>query len=110
EVPFPEKRPFFLENNGYFGTPENLFFSRRIVDPEFGARLTGKLGRWNLGVLGMDDRAPGENSGAGDPHQGDHAVIGVVRVQREFAQQSNAGFLLTERDFAGSYNRVAALD
>jgi len=36
EVVFPEKRPFFLENNGYFSTPENLFFSRRIVDPEFG--------------------------------------------------------------------------
>src|ERR1022692_3891622 len=34
EVVFPEKRPFFLENNSYFTTPENLFFSRRIVDPE----------------------------------------------------------------------------
>jgi hypothetical protein len=44
EVFFPEKRPFFLENVGYFSTPENLFFSRRIGDPEFGARLTGKLG------------------------------------------------------------------
>src|SRR5205807_4062309 len=94
EVQFPEKRPFFLENNGYFVTPENLFFSRRIVDPEFRARLNGKLGRWNLGVLGMDDRARGENSGAGDIHQDDHAVIGVVRVQREFAQQSNAGYLV----------------
>jgi len=40
EVVFPEKRPFFLENNGYFSTPENLFFSRRIVDPEFGGRIT----------------------------------------------------------------------
>ena len=57
EVFFPEKRPFFLENSGYFTTPENLFFSRRIVDPEFGGRLTGKLGHWNLGVLGIDDRA-----------------------------------------------------
>src|SRR5262249_907395 len=46
EVIFPEKRPFFLENTNFFNTPENLFFSRRIVDPEFGARLTGKLGRW----------------------------------------------------------------
>src|SRR5947209_8336308 len=110
EVQFPEKRPFFLENNGYFVTPENLFFSRRIVDPEYGARLTGKLGRWNLGVLGIDDRAPGEILDAGDPHQGDHAMIGVVRVQREFGKQSNAGFLVTDREFAGGYNRVAAID
>jgi hypothetical protein len=40
EVFFPEKRPFFVENNSYFTTPENLFFSRRIVDPEFVNHLT----------------------------------------------------------------------
>ena len=33
EVQFPEKRPFFIENASYFKTPEELFFSRRIVDP-----------------------------------------------------------------------------
>ena len=33
EVYFPEKRPFFMDNAGYFVTPEQLFFSRRIVDP-----------------------------------------------------------------------------
>ncbi|MCU1347917.1 MAG: hypothetical protein JWO56_947, partial [Acidobacteria bacterium] len=44
EVLFPEKRPFFLENSGFFGTPMNLFFSRRIADPRAGARLTGRLG------------------------------------------------------------------
>ena len=62
EVVFPEKRPFFLENTGYFSTPENLFFSRRIADPEFGGRLTGKLGHWNLGILAADDRAAGHRS------------------------------------------------
>ncbi|MGA2771970.1 MAG: hypothetical protein ABSG26_14245 [Bryobacteraceae bacterium] len=107
---FPEKRPFFLENNSFFVTPENLFFSRRTVDPEFGARLTGKLGRWNIGLLGIDKRAPGETTDPGDPNQGDHAVIGVVRAQREFGKQSNAGFLLTDREFAGSFNRVEAFD
>jgi hypothetical protein len=70
EVVFPEKRPFFLENNGYFSTPENLFFSRRIVDPEFGGRITGKLGRWNLGVLAIDDRAPGSGLDPDDPNSG----------------------------------------
>jgi hypothetical protein len=52
EVFFPEKRPFFIENAGFFQTPENLFFSRRIADPQFGVRLTGKVGRWALGALG----------------------------------------------------------
>ena len=110
EVIFPEKRPFFLENTSYFNTPENLFFSRRIVDPEFGARLTGKLGRWNLGVLAMDDRAPGRVLDADDPRFGERAAIGVARVQREFGKQSNVGVLITDREFAGGYNRVAAID
>jgi hypothetical protein len=109
EVVFPEKRPFFLENNSYFTTPENLFFSRRIVDPEFGGRITGKLGNWNLGVLAIDDRAAGATTDPSDPNSGDRAAIGVVRVQREFGK-SNVGVLVTDREFAGSYNRVAALD
>src|SRR5437763_15182147 len=67
EVYFPEKRPFFLENAAYFQTPYNLFFSRRIVDPEFGARLTGKLGQWALGVMATDDRAPSGTMSADDP-------------------------------------------
>jgi hypothetical protein len=110
EVTFPEKRPFFLENNAYFITPENLFFSRRIVDPEFGGRLTGKLGRWNLGLLAIDDRAAGQALDPDDPHYGERARIGVVRVQREFGKQSNIGVLFTDREFAGGYNRVEAID
>jgi hypothetical protein len=110
EVMFPEKRPFFLENSGYFATQENLFFSRRIVDPEFGARLTGKLGRWNLGLLGIDDRAAGTTLDSDDPHYRDRAAIGVVRVQREFARQSSMGVMFTDREFAGGYNRVEAVD
>ncbi len=110
EVQFPEKRPFFLENSGYFVTPENLFFSRRIIDPEFGARLTGKLNRWDLGILAIDDRAPGLALAPDDPNLDTHAVIAIARVQREFGKQSTVGFLLTDREFAGGYNRVAALD
>src|SRR5258706_7513059 len=40
EVFFPEKRPFFLENSTFFNTPINLVFTRRIIDPEYGVRLT----------------------------------------------------------------------
>jgi hypothetical protein len=110
EVQYNEKRPFFIENNGYFVTPENLFFSRRIIDPEYGGRLTGKLGRWNLGLLVIDDRAPGIVAEPGDPGYGKRAVIGVVRVQREFGTQSNIGVLLTDREFGGGFNRVGAAD
>ncbi|MBV8846683.1 MAG: carbohydrate binding family 9 domain-containing protein [Bryobacterales bacterium] len=110
EVIFPEKRPFFIENNTYFITPENLFFSRRIVDPEFGARLTGKAGRWSMGLLTIDDRAPGSDAAPADPGYGERALIGVARVQREIGQASSIGMLFTDREFGVGYNRVGALD
>jgi hypothetical protein len=110
EVYFPERRPFFTENAGMFQTAENLFFSRRIADPQFGARLTGKVGRWAVAALAADDRAPGAVAAEGDPLHGDRALDGVVRVQREFSQQSHVGTLITDSEFGGGWNRVASVD
>ena len=104
EVFFPEKRPFFIENAGYFQTPVNLFFSRRIADPGRGLRLTGKAGRWALGAIGTDDRAPGAGLAAGS------AGIGVVRVQRDFGGESTVGMLASDRSLHGGSNRVVSAD
>ena len=110
EVFFPEKRPFFIENAGFFQTPINLFFSRRIIDPEYGARLTGKAGRWAIGALAIDDRAPGRKYDPGDPRFGDRAHIEAFRAKREFGEQSSIGVLATERGFGSGWNRVISLD
>ena len=105
---FPEKRPFFIENAGFFATPINLFFSRQIADPQFGARMTGKLGKWTLGTLVIDDRQPGLGFTSG-PYA-TRAVGGVVRIAREFGRQSYIGGFASSRDFADTSNRVASLD
>ena len=110
EVFFPEKRPFFMENADYFQTPENLFFSRRMADPQFGVRLTGKLGRWAIGALAGDDRAPGETAPEDSDYYGDRAAIGIFRIYRELGKESRIGGLITSRDFAGSSNRVFSMD
>lgn len=110
EVQFPEKRPFFIENAAYFTTPEQLFFSRRIADPSFGARMTGSVGQWNVAGLVMDDRAPGQQAGAASGLQGRSTVVGMARVARQFARQSTAGFLVTDREFGGTFNRVFSAD
>jgi hypothetical protein len=110
ETFFPEKRPFFIENAGFFQTPENLFFSRRIVDPQFGARLTGKIGKWAVGGLLIDDKAAGTFFLPNDPEYKRRAFIGVARLQREFAEQSSIGMMYTDYRFAGSYERVFSVD
>src|SRR6266496_5271320 len=109
ETFFPEKRPFFIENAGYFQTPVNLFFSRRITDPGAGARLTTKAGRWALGAIGMNDRAPEEFVGSGLPAE-PRAGIGVIRAQREIGRESAVGLLVSNRQLAGGANRVASAD
>ena len=110
EVFFPEKRPFFLENTGYFNTPENLFFSRRVIDPQLGVRLTGKAAGWALAGLVIDDRGPGKQFPEGDPLHGERAGIGVIRIQRELPNQSNIGLIATSRDFGPTSNRVIGAD
>jgi hypothetical protein len=110
EVFFPEKRPFFLENAGYFKTPINLLFTRRIADPQYGARLTGKKGPYSLGILLADDQAPGETVPVGDPLFGQRAKVGVFRLQRNFSRRAALGVIYTDRELAGGFNRVGGLD
>jgi hypothetical protein len=110
EVFFPEKRPFFIENANMFATPENLFFSRRVADPQFGARLTGKVGRWAVAGLVMDDRARGNPLSIDDPLRNHRAFIGVTRVQREMGQKSTVGFIATGLDFGRQSNGVLGVD
>ncbi|WP_338844431.1 DUF5916 domain-containing protein [Massilia sp. W12] len=107
---FPEKRPFFLENAGFFNSPKSLFFSRRISDPKLGARITGRTGPWSIGALVIDDNGPGRQLMPGAKDYGKKAHIAVGRVQRDFADDSNAGLLLTRRSMGDNNNTVASAD
>jgi len=109
EVYFPEKRPFFTENAGFFETPVKLFFPRRILDPQFGVKLSGKAGGWAVGALGMNDRflTTGTES---DPSRARNAAIAVVRLQRELKGQSDLGFFAASRALGSDFNRVFSLD
>ena len=112
---FPEKREFFLENQGLFafggagagpfgggGSTPVLFYSRRIglqsgreVPIDAGGRLTGRIGAFSVGALNIQTR--------------DEAVsrtrstnFTVVRVKRDLLRRSSIGSLYTRRSLSTS--------
>jgi uncharacterized protein DUF5916 len=123
EVFFPEKRPFFQENSNFFQTPLSLVFTRRIGDPLYGVRLTGKAGPWAVGSMLANDRSPGRSVIAADPLAGQDALFGIVRVNRELGKNNSIGVIYTDRElhtvpnsFCSSlrcdvgFNRVGGVD
>lgn len=110
EVFFPEKRPFFIENAQYFQTPLDLVFTRRIADPQLGARLTGKLGPYAIGAFVTNDEAPGKRAAQGSPLHGESALYGILRVSRDAFDQGSVGMIYTDWEFAERSNRVGGAD
>ncbi len=107
---FPELRPFFLENASYFATPLTLLYTRNIIRPDWGARVTGKLGHTNLGFLAVDDREPGETVPVGDPLSNAKALFYVGRVSEDLGKGSNVGLMYTDEEFGDGWNRIGGGD
>jgi hypothetical protein len=109
-VYFPELRPFFLENANYFATPINLLYTRTIAHPEYGARVTAKLGRTVIGFLASDDRAPGQTVAADDPLYNKRAQVEVGRVSEDLGKGSSIGLIYAGEEFGGGWNRIGGVD
>ena len=109
-VYFPELRPFFLENANYFATPIQLVYTRNIIHPEFGGRVTGKIGQTNVGLFATDDRAPGETVPVGDPLNNQRALFAVGRVSRDFGKGSSLGLIYTDEELCQGWNRIGGID
>lgn len=111
-VYFPEKRPFFLENEDFFRTPIDLFFTRNIGDPSAGIRLTGKDGPYSVGLMTTDDRSPGLAVPDYFSDSGMRSYFTIARVSRDIFRQSSVGFLYTDWECptTGESNHVGGVD
>lgn len=104
---FPEKRPFFLEGIELFSTPSQLVYTRQIVNPVAGAKVTGKFGNFGIAHLTAVDRVDD------DGLPGDEDVLfNITRIRRDFGSNSLAGVTYTDRSTLDSpgFNRVISGD
>lgn len=102
---YPEKRDFFLDGANYFnfgisgdrgnawGNKLIPFFSRRIgldstgnpIPVQYGTKITGQAGKWNIGAMYMKDKR----------EDWDQSNFVVSRISRNFGEQSQAGLIST---------------
>lgn len=114
---FPEKREFFLENQGLFAFAQNVgsnnnnnntseiptvFYSRRIgleagrqVPIDAGGRLSGRVGRYSVGLLSI---RTGDEDRLGLPA----TQFTVARLRRDVLRRSAVGAIYTRRSHAAS--------
>ena len=111
---FPEKRRFFQERSGIFDFPTGgngqLFHSRRIglddasqpVPVQGGARLVGRAGEWDLGLIAMR---------TADTEVTPDESFGVVRLRRRVIDSfSTVGVMLTGRNDGDHHNVAGGID
>jgi hypothetical protein len=118
---FSEKRPFFMEGMGLFnlagtggdGNMRTAVHTRRIVDPIFGSKVTGTIGKTTFGVLNaLDDKpesliALGPN---GEELQVPNRSFTIARGTYALRRSDYVGGLFTHTYLDGRHNTVAAGD
>ncbi|NOZ62232.1 MAG: carbohydrate binding family 9 domain-containing protein [Calditrichaeota bacterium] len=112
---YPEKREFFLEGADIFrfGSIQRaqVFYSRSIGISDAGeqipllggGRLTGRAGKYSIGILDAQTQTKGETPGAN---------FFVARMQRDILQQSKIGVIATQKYVprTGYFNRAFGAD
>jgi hypothetical protein len=118
---YSEKRPFFLEGmeNFNFATAMEqntlgaIVYTRSIVDPLLGVKLTGKIGAQNVlsGIFALDE-FPGALAAEDSDleRSGRNAAFTILRYKRQMSQDNYIGGFFTDRSFAGDRNTVGGID
>ena len=111
---YDEKRPFFNENSSYFSSPQNLVYTRNIVDPDYGLKVTGSNEKHNYGVFVSHDNFTNfivsGNLGASIATLDEQSHSGALRYQYDANEELTIGAISTLRKADGYHNYVAGID
>lgn len=116
---YPEKRPFFMEGADIFNMPFDAVYTRGLVDPNWGIKLTGKEGKHAIGFYSAQDQItnllfPGPQL-SGSTSLDMRTMGTVLRYRLDVGKASTLGVLVTDRegdtqDNEKYFNRMAGFD
>ena len=101
---YAEKRPFFLDGLEQFNTPNTLVYTRDIIQPVAAAKVAGTVAGTAVAYMSALDETAASVTGRANP------LFNILRLQRNLGSESRLGVLLTDKEDAGSFNRLAGAD
>ena len=115
---YSEKRPFFMEGMGLFniagtggdGNMRTAVHTRRIVDPIWGSKLTGTVGKTTFGVLNAQDDHPQDVGDRGDVFTNRDKLFTIGRATYALRRSDYVGAIFTDTNHAGRHNQVIGGD
>lgn len=96
ELRLTEKRPFFLEGGDLYRTPIELFYTRRVEDLKFGAKMAGRLGNQNVALM-TAQALPVESPFEVKDDLGMASNFSALRYQREMTSALGVGLLAVNK-------------
>lgn len=117
---YPEQRPFFLDGVDAFQDPQGTLYTRSIVDPLYGVKVSGREDAWRFGVLNALDANPGASvheygtpGFASEDLDGALAENTFARLSRTTADSGTMGLTAADKWILGpdgARNTVAGAD
>ena len=111
---YDEKRAFFLDNSDYFSSDFNLVYTRNIAEPDYGAKLTGRVDKHSYGLFITNDSKtnillPGNlNSRITTLNKENNSS--VLRYRYDFDEDLTLGTIATLRSADDYHNYVVGID
>lgn len=111
---YDEKRAFFLDNSDYFDSNYDLVYTRNIADPDYGAKLTGRVDEHSYGIFMTNDTEtnffmPGNlSSDVASLDQESHST--ALRYRYDHNESLSVGLISTLRKSVDYHNYVSGFD
>src|SRR5207249_4825456 len=101
---------FNVAGAGGDGNMVTAVHTRKIINPDWGSKITGTSGKFTFGALNASDASPQDIGNRGESVLGENKLFNIGRVTYGLGESNYVGALFADTEHAGRHNRVAGSD